>query len=327
VIERNAPKRVLVVDDEVDVAMLLVEALDSLPEHCEYLMAENAAQALVQARQGPIDLLITDYNMPEVNGLTLIEQLRALSPSMATMLITAHNTSQIKSEAALVGVDELMFKPFRVKDIRRLVQGMLKKIERASPPIAPSEQLQLAMALHLKHVVSDTGARCVFLVSADGNLLEAAGSLVGLDLQVLSTLMAANFAAVTEIARLLGNPRSFEAINHESKDDNIYTCAVGPHHLLVVVYGLSVKPGVVWHYVKKTLEPLAELLAALPIETTADLAPADLSAALDDALFDDPPPAPIVSIPPTATLLPEEFARLSEAVQRGLAKRHPQQAQ
>jgi CheY-like chemotaxis protein len=241
----SQPKRILVVDDEPHVAMVLAEALSKLPEACELLIAENATQALAKAKTQPIDFLITDFQMPDADGLTLITALRKLSPNMATILMTAHGTEQVERRAEKLGVDQFMPKPFNLADFRRVAWQALEKTRPAAPP-AP-QPVPHALASQLQQLLKDTGAHCACLIHNGGGLIESVGSLSDRDTQMLATLMAANFAAMTELARLLGNPRSFEAVNHESKDDNIYTCVAGAEHLLVVVFGWAARPGLVPH--------------------------------------------------------------------------------
>jgi DNA-binding response OmpR family regulator len=279
------PKRILVVDDEPYVAMVLAEALTQAHENCDVLTAENAAQALAQVGQTPLDLLITDLRMPGTDGLTLINTLRQTSPGMAVVLMTAFASELVRQQAAQLGVDRFMTKPFNLAEIRRVVRDVFERLEQVAPVAAASRETQREIRSSLGELVIDTGARCVLLTTLDGVLIERAGQAANVDVDVLATLMAANFAAMVEIARLLGHPRSFEAVNHESKDDNIYTCAVGSGHLLVVIYGLTVKPGTVWHYTKKLVEPLARAVQNLPPDT---LKPAgDFTAALDGALFSE----------------------------------------
>jgi len=297
----SQPKRILVVDDEPHVAMVLAEALSKLPEACELLIAENATQALAKAKTQPIDFLITDFQMPDADGLTLITALRKLSPNMATILMTAHGTEQVERRAEKLGVDQFMPKPFNLADFRRVAWQALEKTRQAAPP-AP-QPVPHALASQLQQLLKDTGAHCACLIHNGGGLIESVGSLSDRDTQMLATLMAANFAAMTELARLLGNPRSFEAVNHESKDDNIYTCVAGAEHLLVVVFGWAARRGPVWYHTKKMVAGLQGLLEKN--KPTAAAAPppqlAGLVEALAETLFGEAttPPREIV-LPPAS---------------------------
>ncbi|HLB49846.1 MAG TPA: response regulator [Anaerolineales bacterium] len=310
-------KRILVVDDEPHVAMVTADALNNLYQPCELLIAESASQALQKAGGKKIDLVITDYRMPGTDGLALINSLRKESPDMAAILMTAYGTEQIKSQAARSGVDQFMAKPFALDDIRRVVREVLSKLDTSRTTHPTSEQARQQITGCLGRLVADVGARCACVIRQDGSLVDTAGGVAGLDMQVMATLMAANFAAMVEIARLLGNPRSFDAINHESRDDNVYTCTAGPDHLLVVIYGLTVKSGAARYYTKKSVEVLTPLLETTVVE--ADLADLDLGAALDGAFSDEQQMETLSEDTTAAAEWPRgETITLDEAIRRGI---------
>ena len=280
----SLPRHILIVDDDLNLAQLLAKTLDDRSGRYEFFATLDPFQAIERAQQHPVDLLITDFAMPQMNGLQLIDSIRQTSPGMSVIMMTAYNTGQLLETASTQGIETLLPKPFTLSDIRQVVDGVLARIDRVKPTPPASEEIQLELFRQVSRLVDDTGARCALLLQTDGNVVEMAGDLKGLDVSVMAALMAANFAAVTEIARLMGNPRSFDAINHESKEDNIYSCAVGTHHLLVVIFGLSIKPGAVWYYTKKAVEPLIELLQH--VNTSETQLPADFGVSLDNTLLD-----------------------------------------
>lgn len=81
------PPRVLVVDDEEHVRGVLCEALATWG--CEVQSAPGAAQALAVFAEGGYDLVLTDFRMPNGDGLDLIEGLRRADPSVAVIMLTA----------------------------------------------------------------------------------------------------------------------------------------------------------------------------------------------------------------------------------------------
>jgi DNA-binding NtrC family response regulator len=84
--DARAP-RVLVVDDEEHVRGVLCEALATWG--CEVQSAAGTAQALAVFAEGGYDLVLTDFRMPNGNGLDLIEGLRHAAPSVAVIMLTA----------------------------------------------------------------------------------------------------------------------------------------------------------------------------------------------------------------------------------------------
>ena len=86
--------------------------------------ATSGAEALRLLRRGSIpDLLITDYLMPGMNGVELIEHARQLAPSMKVMLITGYSTI---AEGPGASVPRLA-KPFRQNDLAKMVADIVTR--------------------------------------------------------------------------------------------------------------------------------------------------------------------------------------------------------
>lgn len=283
--ETDLRKRILVVDDEPNVAMVLADALVNLSHTYDLVVAETPTLALEKARSQKVDLVITDYKMPGMDGLTLIKLLRQEFPDMAAILMTGHGSEELQQTAAEQRVDQFMSKPFALTDIRQVVRTVLARLDNAvARPMAPTDVSQELVG-RLKKLVEDTAVRCAFVTTVDGILIESVGDSWGINLQTIATLMAANFAAMLEIARLLGTPHSFQAVNHESQDINIYACAIGEMYLLVLIYDFSVRAGMARYYARKAIDDLQPLLKT-STEQHLTFANEHLDLALDDALFD-----------------------------------------
>ena len=130
----SAPRdaRILLVDDEDLVRSGTAEMLSDLGY--SVLEANSGAEALRLLRSGePVDLMITDYLMPGMNGVQLIEQARPLAPSMQLLLITGYSTIAEGPGAAI----SRLAKPFRQSDLSRAIADMLTRD-------APSRVIKLA---------------------------------------------------------------------------------------------------------------------------------------------------------------------------------------
>ena len=79
-------KTILLVDDETDIRSVYAELLGDLG--CRVLSEPDGPSALAVVKQGAgIDLVITDYMMPDMNGLKFIKSLRAMRPSVPVIMI------------------------------------------------------------------------------------------------------------------------------------------------------------------------------------------------------------------------------------------------
>ncbi len=123
-----APRRILVVDDEENVALTLQEGLQKLPD-CEVQVATSGEQALALFKEQAFDLLITDYKMPGTDGLTLAARVRQTYPRTEIILITAYGDDILRQQAAHLSILHVMDKPVKLKEIRDMALGTLRPQE------------------------------------------------------------------------------------------------------------------------------------------------------------------------------------------------------
>ncbi|MBN1937475.1 MAG: response regulator [Anaerolineae bacterium] len=123
----DGKKRVLIVDDEEHVLFILHGALARLGDCCEVVAVADGWTALEQARQQPIDLLLTDLRMPGLDGVALTEQVRALYPRIVVIWMTAYGSATLREQAERLGIYGCLDKPVEVSDIRSMVRQALSK--------------------------------------------------------------------------------------------------------------------------------------------------------------------------------------------------------
>ena len=121
-------QRVLIVDDEKFVVLTLGEALSSLP-NCEVTTATSGAEALKLFRQQPFELLITDYRMPDTNGIDLAKRIEKLYPDTVIIMITAYGDDMLREEAAQSPIRRIMDKPVQIAEIRNVTLEALGRLE------------------------------------------------------------------------------------------------------------------------------------------------------------------------------------------------------
>ena len=106
---------VLVVDDEASIRDLLTKTL-ALAEY-EVDTAVDGSAALGLIRESEYDLLIADLNMPGMDGLTLIRQVRRVRSELPIIIITGFSSESSAIEAVNLGVASYLLKPFGVPDV------------------------------------------------------------------------------------------------------------------------------------------------------------------------------------------------------------------
>jgi len=118
-------KRVLIVDDETNIALLLQRSLARSRPELKIEVAGSGIQALEFLKGESFDLIITDYNMPHMNGLTLIQAIRQNHPETKIILTTAYHSSQIMEQSNKLAVDGYFVKPFSTRLLREKVRQLL----------------------------------------------------------------------------------------------------------------------------------------------------------------------------------------------------------
>lgn len=114
---------VLVVDDQMTIRALVRNGLQQLGfrEISESPDGEEALRTLVQR---PVNLIISDYNMPKLDGLGLLRAVRSHPPikSTAFIMLTGRADSELVKRAAQFGVNNYLVKPFTVAVLRQKIE-------------------------------------------------------------------------------------------------------------------------------------------------------------------------------------------------------------
>ena len=136
--------RILVVDDNQIASDILVAALRQLPLHPEAVnSAEEALFRLQQAADAgnPYHLLMTDWQMPDMDGMMLAEKVRGMPCPPRIVLVTAFSYDEVQEQAKRVGIEAFLTKPISQSQVVDCLMRLL-----ASPPeetAAALEQIEL----------------------------------------------------------------------------------------------------------------------------------------------------------------------------------------
>jgi len=119
-------KTILVVDDEPEILTVLEIMLSDLGY--KVISAAGGESALSMLRNGEsVDLIITDYRMPVMDGAEFITELRKFSPTMPVIMITASGGVELFIKALSLGVFEYINKPIVGHELERIVKAALSQ--------------------------------------------------------------------------------------------------------------------------------------------------------------------------------------------------------
>jgi CheY-like chemotaxis protein len=121
--------RILIVDDDELILAGLRLSFDLLLPGCPVNTVSDAVAALSELRQQPFDLILTDYDMPKMNGLALAQAPHQISPSTRIVLMTAgYSHDEIQTRAGSTPLNGLLPKPFTLRELGEILRenGILK---------------------------------------------------------------------------------------------------------------------------------------------------------------------------------------------------------
>jgi two-component system sensor histidine kinase ChiS len=125
--EPKTTKRILVVDDETAARVLISTFLDR--GGFEAVKAKNGKEALIVMEQGPLpDLVICDVMMPEMDGVTLVRQIRHRFPEthIPILVLSGSGDVQTVNDALSAGANDFLSKPILRHDLVEKIKTALK---------------------------------------------------------------------------------------------------------------------------------------------------------------------------------------------------------
>ena len=103
--------KLLFVEDEIDLLNIITDTLNKL--EVNFLTASNGKEALdVLSKHDDIDAVITDINMPILNGLDMIEEIRKTNSELLIIIMSAHTELEYIEKAKAFDVNDYLLKPF-----------------------------------------------------------------------------------------------------------------------------------------------------------------------------------------------------------------------
>jgi CheY-like chemotaxis protein len=171
-------KTILVVDDEPSVLFALSESLSDKRRGVRVATAANGIEAVAVLESEPVDLVLTDLRMPDMDGFELLTFLRRNHAALPVILMTALGSADTSARLATAGSFECLPKPFNLPDLKRKIAEMLS--QRVKGRV---ENISLASFLQLLEMERKT---CTLSVRSpdpegdhEGKLYFRAGRLVG----------------------------------------------------------------------------------------------------------------------------------------------------
>ncbi len=281
-----AKANVLVVDDDPAIRDSLRRILTA--QQYEVDTAGTAEEALMALPEKPFDVVLTDLQMPGMDGLTLLDEIKRRSPETPVVMITAHAMTDVVIQALRRGVSDFVTKPYKPDELLIIVEreaGRRKQLQAAAPAVAPPALGRQLSPRQLDEIDSlmaelrvETGARCVLMVEGSGHVIDAKGVIEDLNVSALAALVAGDLAATAGIASLIGEGTAFRLNYHEGERYSVYLAHLTPDVFLLIVVSQEVKSGMVLYATRHTIPRLKGILEQAPVASAPVITPAPAAA-------------------------------------------------
>ncbi len=118
-------QNILCVDDELGILNVLSEMVTEFGYDCE--VAQDGVEALEKFKEGSFAIVITDLEMPRMNGMDLIRELTKEYPDVDTIAITAHNNKYQYTDLIEVGASDFITKPFHINELQAKLNRIIRE--------------------------------------------------------------------------------------------------------------------------------------------------------------------------------------------------------
>ena len=136
--------KILVVDDEPDLEPLMLQRMrrDIRAGRYEFVFAQNGVEALEKLNQDDgIDMVLSDINMPQMDGLTLLEQIPKVDPNIRAVIISAYGDMKNIRTAMNRGAFDFVTKPLDFEDLRVTIDRTLRNMAEWREALESRDQL------------------------------------------------------------------------------------------------------------------------------------------------------------------------------------------
>lgn len=163
----------LIVDDEMIERRGLIMLLKRLDPTCQILQAGNGEDALEVLAENEVDVLMTDINMPFLDGMGLIEQTHVKYPDLPTIIFSGYDDFSYAKRAISYGVSEYILKPVNPEEFEETVTKILHKLEESKQLERHQDESNNFVREHLLYLMVSGQSKAA--------LQEKTGGVLGLD--------------------------------------------------------------------------------------------------------------------------------------------------
>lgn len=119
----TTPHYILVADDDAMIRRFLVRVVSKVASHLQIIEATDGTQALNILQTTPLVAIITDYHMPGVTGLRIVEVAHAQDPTLPVIVVSAH--TEVAADVLAAGATHFLSKPITIERLTAALHAIL----------------------------------------------------------------------------------------------------------------------------------------------------------------------------------------------------------
>jgi DNA-binding response OmpR family regulator len=132
---------ILIAEDDIPVAKFISSGLEA--EHYNVRLVPGGNEVRRMLEDGPCDLLVLDLNLPSVNGLDVLRQVRTQKPHLPILILTGNARVEDRVGGLDLGADDYMTKPFAFSELLARVRALMRRGSLPFEPVLHSLDLEL----------------------------------------------------------------------------------------------------------------------------------------------------------------------------------------
>ena len=184
----NPIRRILIVDDEISVRMILIKALTKAGFYC--LEAETGEEAMTRVQAEPFDLVISDISMPGMDGIELLRKVKSIHPEMDFIIMTGYASDYSYVDIMDAGAADYMTKPFSMNSALARINRIAREKKNIINLRKTNQELCMAIEranMLAREAKEASKAKTFFLASMSHEIRTPLNGIVGYTDMLLDT--------------------------------------------------------------------------------------------------------------------------------------------